>query len=399
MSNKREKLKITLELLRKFFITKTAIKNRIICNIFKTEYEKNALLSYRLGPFENLEKDSYVHSNFKEARYIAKALSESKFNVDVIHYLDNSPVQHGKYDLIMGFGIAFESSFYDNKRKLKRIYYGTGFSPDFVNIQTTKAVHSEFLKEGFWQGQMGRVVKFNWPFQLYYSDLLLILGNSLVASSYYNSGYSKIESINCFFHSNLNLKKDELYDKMGMVDKLHFSWFGSGGIIHKGLLNVIRVLLRVKSEGFNVRLYLCGVPMGDFQYLETVFENLYDVVINCGFISLESKEDIKKLSSVSFNLFPSVSEGGAPAVLNLLAICGIPTVCSQYVGLDQEVIGMQMFDNTEEELYKRVIDAINMDAKIYKKRLSRIYERVQVYSEEAYFNKLRSVIKRVRLDL
>ena len=116
----------------------------LICNYFSTTHTKNALITYIVHPFQF--PTGYNHTNGFESLEIARILNELGFNVDVTSYLNYSrDIDYGKYDLIFGFGEAFENSFFISKPML-RIYYGTGCRPDFQNLQTIFRLKKFYLK-------------------------------------------------------------------------------------------------------------------------------------------------------------------------------------------------------------------------------------------------------------
>ena len=99
-------------------------KNKIIKNIYNTEYEKNILITYINKPFLKRYKAT-GHSNEKEAKIITDIFKESGYNIDVVDYRINKKVSLKKYDLIFGFGDIYEKSFFDKEFKGKRIFYAT----------------------------------------------------------------------------------------------------------------------------------------------------------------------------------------------------------------------------------------------------------------------------------
>jgi glycosyltransferase involved in cell wall biosynthesis len=392
-------------LKRTFCASKKVVEFRIL-NIFKTQYKKNALLVYITSPFNVIEpfddvtNSNYEHTNFKESRYIARSLYLFHFNVDVIDYRSYPNFDFLKYDIIIGFGESLEQSFYKKtKINLVRIFYGTGQHPSHSNRLTVNEVFSFYELTGKWYAELSRVVPFTWPFQLSYCDILVALGNRLVGETYQkeiglleNKSFCQIRVVRSFFHKGLELKPIDLKIKQSKAINNTFCWFGSSGIIHKGLFQVIKVMNRIKSEGVNLKLNICG--MGEFEKLalHDAFGSL-DFVYDLGKLNLSIKSDLAKLDEVSFNIFPSVSEGGAPSVINIGAICGIPSICGCGIGLDECVVGISMKSRSDDELYESIKKALTISSKEYILISNRIYNNILIsYTEEEYLKSWQSII-------
>lgn len=378
-------------------------------NIFNTKFEKNALLVYILHPFEETEKhnseivNSYGHTNGKEAQYITHALYESGYNIDVVQYDFNLFQNFIKYDLILGFGEAFEMTFYkETKKNLVRVFYGTGQHPRVSDVETIKATYSVYLEKGVWLGGLSRVVNFSWPFQLNFSDVIVALGSNYVLESYKKTILSnqimfktRFENINCFYHKGLEKSNSELENKKYKVNYLTFCWFGSSGSIHKGLFQTIRVLKQLKDAGFNVKLIVCGVDETELRTVKYFFQE-YNWIQFKAKIDLSNYKDVLCLNEVSFNIFPSVTEGGAPSILNIGAICGIPTICGLSVGLEAEVIGILLESNNDIDLYETLLKAISISENEYVKITRRIFHNiVSNYNEEKYLKNWKRIISNI----
>jgi hypothetical protein len=123
-------------------------KRKKIKNYFKTQHSKNALLSYITHPFT--KGQYFSHTNYFEAMSHAKILNELGYNVDVIDYDYQGEIDFSKYDLLVGFGDAFNQYFESGiNKKIITIYYGTGMHVCHQNHATLKRLRDVYLKKVF----------------------------------------------------------------------------------------------------------------------------------------------------------------------------------------------------------------------------------------------------------
>jgi glycosyltransferase involved in cell wall biosynthesis len=115
-------------------------------------------------------------------------------------------------------------------------------------------------------------------------------------------------------------------------------WFGSSGMVHKGL----DIAIDFAMEHPEYTLHICG---GSRQ--ETDFWNYYnpklkacDNIHNHGFVDIESEEYAHILSQCGILLNPSISEGGAVSVLNVLGNGSLLPVYSEATGIALSEVGI-----------------------------------------------------------
>jgi hypothetical protein len=152
---------------------------------------------------------------------------------------------------------------------------------------------------------------------------------------------------------------------------------------------------RIEGEGVNLKLFICGMEESEKSAIFDAFGPL-DFIIDIGKLNLSIKSDLAKLDEVSFNVFPSVSEGGAPSVINIGAICGIPSICGSGIGLDEGVIGINMKSRNDDELYTIINIALNMPNDEYASISNRIHTNILAnYSEEEYLKDWQNIISQL----
>lgn len=370
-------------------------------NIYGTTFYRNALLAYITEPFleTELKPDRrYRHTRFKAALFIGKALQTCQYNVDIINFDDNTNISLENYDIIIGFGIPLEKAFYqETKNNVIKVFYGTGYNPIISNDLTINMAYTLYQKTGKWHGKLTRVVNYSWPFQWKFSDSYVILGNEVVASSYKKIGSSNmsIKTLDSFYHKELLMNKWALNNKINSANNLVISWFGSTGSVHKGLINLIDALNLIQSKGLDVELKVCGLSSEEWNVVSDYCKFIgFKSIENMGFINLSSTSDLIKLENVSFNVFPSISEGGGPSILNLMSVVGIPSIATKFVGLAPNCLYAELDDEKVNTIFKALSKAMRTDKKTYSIAVQEIYENIRInYTEERYFDNWCNIIK------
>lgn len=305
-------------------------------NVFNTNYKKNVLLSYIIDPF--FFKNNFSHTNFDECYTVAKIFDELGFCVDVIDLTCSKKIDYSKYDIIYGMGAPLEKSFYCDNKLIKRIFYATGCNPLYSNTETLSKMRDFYLKNKIYLLSSARYIETSFNLQLFLSDIVIVLGNDFVLNTYKmfdQRGISRYSNLNAFFYDvyDIDLSKKDFSNS-----KKHFLWFGSSGLIHKGL----DLLIDVFCEREDIFLHICGASDNEKEF----FNHYNDIllksknIINHGFINIKSEKFKKIMDQCAFTILPSVSEGGSPSVLNAIANGGLIPIITRSSGLDIDNFGI-----------------------------------------------------------
>lgn len=293
------------------------LNNKIIHNYFKKKHHKNALLSYVLTPFK---RSSLSHTNFYEAQSWAKILDELSYNVDIIDYRNTKKLDLSKYDLICGFGDVFQNYFethYD--KKIKTIYYGTGMHVCHQNTVTLQRVKDLYHKRRVWLGKSARFVEKTWTHQTSLVDGIIALGNEVCADSYRKYYNGQVYSLPAPFYETQN--GNQIIGRRKSSSNKHYLWFGSSGLIHKGLDLCLDYFVQNKD----IFLHVCGFLENEKEFVAVYNKELFESpnIKLHGFVDIASKKFENILSSCSFIIFPSCSEGGSPSALTVIGNGGL----------------------------------------------------------------------------
>lgn len=303
-------------------------RKKYLENVFKRSYEKKVLISYIKHPF--IQGVSKRHSNRLECLTAASIFDELGYQVDVMHYEDELETEKlNEYSIVYGFGKPFSSALANPS--ITTIYYATGCSTTFSNIATIQKAREFYHRTGISAQDSIRYSSLEDISVKVFADKMIILGNDFVKNTYVEPTIKQnIESLNAFYFDTYDIDIDKKnYSKI----KKNFVWFGSLGAIHKGLDIVIDIF---KSRR-DINLTICGFHDIEKQFAnhyQDVLDGKYSNIKNCGFVDIESELFKDIMDTHSAVVYPSISEGCAVSLLNVMANGGLIPIASTASGLN-----------------------------------------------------------------
>lgn len=376
-----------IELLKNIY--HSIIKNRTLNNVYKTSFSKCVLIVYLTSAFN--KKENISHSNMTECRTFAEIFKEMGYNIDVINLNSTRKIKK-QYDVILGMDVALEKSFFNKKNSTKHIFYATGACPIYSNMISTKKARDFYYKNKTLPLDSIRKIEYTQDFQIFLSDAVIVLGNNFVKNTYlqYDDEKQRYKNLDAFYFDIINpdiLKKD-----FGKARK-NFIWFGSLGALHKGLDIVIDYFLG-HSE---YNLYICGLNASEKKFLDFYIGKINNSnnIHLCGFLKIGSVQFNDLVNNCAFALYPSLSEGGSPALLNIIANGGIIPIHSKQAGIDfDKEISFELEENTSIAIEK-VISEIEMipDKNIKNMAIECTNYVRSHFTYEKYKNNLKNIIK------
>lgn len=248
------------------------------------------------------------HSNFVQQGIIANSFKELGYTVDVYEN-ECFPfwVEEGRYDIVFGFGVSWRYLIGRNKKAIK-VLYGTEAPPFFSYVNECFAIK----RSG---GGVRRSYRYYVDDDYLNADWVLQMGGNncaLVRMVYPNLKFSTLEvSTFGIFPLEKRVKKN---------NSKKFIWFGSSGVVHKGL----DLYIQCAIKNPNLKFYVAGCSKKEFDSLTFGFDggNLEYV----GFLDVTSVDFLRFMDSVSFLVLPSASEGISTAVITCMYAGLIPIV-------------------------------------------------------------------------
>lgn len=369
----------------KFF---SLYRNRFIKNFFSKNYDKRVLFSYITTPFR---KESLAHSNYYEVTAAAKIFDELGYVVDVMHY-EGKITDLSRYAVIYGFGDVFQQYFESGiNKKISTIYYGAGMHVCHQNQSSLSRVKDVYQKKGVWLAKSARFVEKTWTHQTTLVDGIVALGNEQCAETYRKFYNGKVLSLAAPFFQTMDpniILKERSYDA-----NKSYLWFGSAGLIHKGL----DLCLEFFSSRPELTLHVCGNIEAEKEFVQ-IYKHEIFVLPNIrvhGFVNIASESFKQILKDCSFVIFPSCSEGGSPSVLTTIGNGALIPIISKETSV---ATGFEIqIDELSVNGIKKAVDfsqslTCNQIAEMQKKNLEFV---LRYHNQDVYYANLKHAIKEI----
>lgn len=363
-------------------------------NVFRRNYKKTVLISYLRESFNGII--SKRHTNIKECYTAGEIFDELGYIVDVVDYNNfSSIIKYENYDVIYGMGEALEKAFYnDVDKRILTIFYATGCSPYYSNKVTMNRVLDHYLDNGKLIPASSRLVSNQWTGAYTLSDAVIVLGNSFVKNTYYQyKGRPLLYNLPAFFYR--TTERDIVKQKNWERARTNILWFGSSGLIHKGLDLVIESVLAFED----IVLHICGASPNEVQFYSEYEEYLCrpnTKIINHGFVHLDSEEFNNVLVECGFVILPSISEGGSPSILTVIGNGGCIPLIPASAGLDLDGLEIGISEVTTEGVKSALEVALSKSEYELKLISEEIYNLVNhKYTYENYKGNLRNTILKI----
>ncbi len=319
-------------------------------------------------------------------------MHELEYVVDIIDFRMTKKVDVNKYDLICGFGDIFQQYFEDStNKKIITIYYGTGMHVCHQNYATLQRIKDVYNKKGKWIGKSSRFVDKTWSHQTTLVDSIIALGNEVCVNSYKKYYDGLVYSLNAPFYQILDARK--IIESRDQESAKHYLWFGSSGLIHKGL----DLLLDYFSKNKDITLHICGYIENEKEFCRIYKKELFETenIKTYGFVDINSEKFKNILQKCSFVVYPSCSEGGSPSVLATIGNGGlIPIITKETTistGYEILIDGFDYFSIEKAILKSRELTLAEIKA-LQLKNLDYV---LLHHTQEQYYTLLKETLKQI----
>ncbi|WBA13956.1 glycosyltransferase [Salinivibrio proteolyticus] len=293
---------------RKLKLLNKKSENEYIKNIgFRDFNQKSILVCYLSDCFSNDISKFKNNSNRHECLIIVSALVDLGYSVDII-YCNSTLEVEKKYDVILGFGRSFRQACLNNP-EAKKILYLTEAHP-LISIEN----------------EMKRIDRFNKSYLnkkkvslersgQYYQESDFDLANDIICMGEKNKYFlvHKYPDKNIYelCPTGIDIEFQRVESQLNVSNSNNYLWFGSRGIIHKGL----DVLFEVFDKKTNMKLFVAGV---DSRELKKVFRYIPPNVEVLGVIDPLSDKFIEIAKHCNYMILPSASEGMSTAAITCM---------------------------------------------------------------------------------
>lgn len=366
--------KLLLNVFRKFLYVK-------IFNVYGTRHKKNALISYSVFHFKN--RNSVKHSNYSESIVIAKLLSNKGFNVDVINADQLCRIDYNKYDLIIGEGLPIYQALKLNVRALI-VYYATGSHPWQCTEASLKRLVDYYKISGMLADESLRVQNYKWGIAASCAPYIFCIGNKRTAATFIqHNAVGELSLINPSFIRTVYEIQEKNEDNLK-----NFLYFGSTGMLHKGLDLVIEAVKNLPS----VRLLVCGYTEGESKFINSL--NIPNNVKVEGFVSISSPRFAEICNEYSYVILPSVSEGVSTSILTAIGNGGLIPIITGECGIDLDLeFVIDIPEPTVEMVTKAIESTFSIPLKIYSKLSAKAHQYIEEnYSQKMYLERMNELL-------
>ncbi|MDQ1273370.1 MAG: hypothetical protein QG591_2000 [Planctomycetota bacterium] len=338
--------KLIKKIFRKFGIEITKYiqnihESEVITITPKKTCQGYVLIAYIIEPFLLKPGDPVLntHTNYRESLQIAKTFLDLGYGVDVISYLNSKFVPKKKYSFFVAARTNFE--------KIARL-----LNEDCVKIVHLDTAHWLFNNFGSCNRSLNlqrrkgftirnqRIVESNLAIE--YADYATILGNQFTMSTYQYAQKPMfcVPVPTCLVYPWPEHKDYENCRK-------NFLWFGSGGLVHKGL----DLVLDVFAEMPDYHLTICGPIQKEADFVISYHKELYQTtnIHTFGWIDVSSPQFIEIANNCIGIIYPSCSEGQAGSVVTCMQAGLIPIV-SYESGVDVNDFGVILKECSLDEI-------------------------------------------------
>lgn len=332
---------------------KQAEADQPIINVFNTSYTQKVLISYITTPFRT--ENSFSHQNYITAHLIAESFSSMGFNVDVVNYLYNGPLNFNEYAVIFGFGDCFERSFFSSNRQVPRIHFITGSHHHLQNKMSLKSVRDFYERSDIWLPHEGHVVASTDYYSMFDADATVILAQGFV----YN--FCKSQSPNPVYSLNNNILGTFSAFKPKTTRNSNFLFLSGGRLLSKGLPLVLELARKRKDLNF----YLVVLHLDDAlaEYYKEILAEGGNVFLFKS-VKMDSPQMKEIIEVCSYTLAPSYTDGLPGGTIEPMS-AGLVPIVSKYCGFGKEDFIFELEELSVEGLNLAIDEAINLDDVTY----------------------------------
>ena len=373
------------------WVQKLFANRRLVKDVFGDKRDKRVLICYLPEAFDGRVPKS--HSNFTECLVAAKAFRSLGYSVDCASR-DNDRIDYTPYSVVYGItSTAYARSFASGTEPL-RIFYSVG-AHTFLNFKVTAERNlAYFAEHGSRALSSCHYVPGNGMnyYNAYLSDAVICLGDASVAAQFEQEDKrpERYHSLPAFYFDVRTPSQEKDFDHC----RKNLLWFGSSGLIHKGL--DIAIDFALKHPDYT--LHICGASRGEkefWKHYAPLADNAPNIVQH-GFVDIESQEFASILDECAILINPSLSESGAVAVLNVLAGGLLYPVYSRETGLAIAEYGSEVPTVDYASFEEAILSAATLPADELLEKCRRLNSHVRKnYSLDLYEERLRTTIEKI----
>ncbi len=352
-----------------------------------------ALLSYILDPYLLAPgaAEPHSHTHFWESREIGRILVAAGFELDVVHWTNDTFLPVHPYDL-----------FVDVRLNLERL--GPVLGPECLKVMHIETAHCDFYnpaqRRRLSELEARRGIRLA-PYKLLepnhaieHADAATILGNRTTQATYAHAGRPLWP---------VPISQPFLYPwpegKDFTAVRQRFLWFGSGGLLHKGLDRVLEVFAGLPD----LELTVLGPIDREPEFVRAFRRELYETpnIHTLGWIDVARPGFLDLARRHLALVYPSCSEGQNGGAVTCMH-AGLIPVLSRESGLDiAPAYGVELASSSLDEIRGRVLELAARPPEELRAQSLRAWEWVRAHHTREQFSRgyegaLRAILERFR---
>jgi len=347
----------------------------------------NVLLAYIIEPFllKDRELVPTTHTHFVESLLLAETFFNFGYSVDVISYLNSQFIPKKKYSFFVSARTNFQKiAQLLNEDCIKIVHL------DMAHwIFNNHAAYARCLSLQQRKGVSLRSHKFQEiNYAIEYADYATVLGNSFTISTY---SYAQkpifplcVPTITVYPWA-----ENKSYDTV----RNNYLWFGSSGLVHKGL----DLALDAFVEMPNHHLYVCGPVQQEKKFENAYYKELYQTpnIHTIGWIDVTSPEFIEITKKCVALIYPSCSEGQSGSVVTCLQ-AGLIPIISYESGVSVNDFGFILKTCSKNEIKNliKMVSNLSADELRFRSRKSWKFARAN-HTRERFAEEYRKIIVKI----
>lgn len=350
----------------------------------------NMLLSYVIEPFllKPGEPISNAHHHDWLSWQIAQTFLELGYNVDVIHYHNTTFIPKKIYSFFVGARTNFQRiAELLNKDCVKIVHLDTAhwLFNNYASFQRSLDLQR---RRGLTITRMSqRIVESNLAIE--YADYATTnIGNQFNVGTY---SYAKKPIFQTPIPSCAVYPWQE--DKNYETCRRNFVWFGSGGLVHKGLDLALEAFVEMPDH----YLYVCGPIQQEKDFERIYYKELYKTpnIKTIGWVDVESPKFTEIMNDCVGVVFPSCSEGGGASVIICMQ-AGLMPIVSYESNVEVGDFGVTLKNCSISEIKNSVLMVSNFSAQELKLRSRKAWEYASNnHTKERYAEEFRKFIEKI----
>lgn len=362
------------DIIKKWIIsTQNRYKSRFFSKIVTLVPHKhskgNVLISYITHPFYLKENDLafYSHTNQWECKQIANTWVKHGYNVDIIDWDNSTFLPKKDYLFFIDIHSNMKRIAPILRKDCKKILHITGSHWRFQNDAENKRLLALKERKGITLQPRRKVPS---SLGIEYADCATILGNKFTQETFAYSG-KNLYPIPLSTTVQFPFFENKEFDKI----RKKFLWFGSSGMVHKGL----DLVLDTFSELPEYHLTVCGPVKQESDFEKAYHKELYNTpnILTLGLIDVRSNQFLKVITENIGLVYPSCSEGQSGSVITCLH-AGLIPIISYESGVDIDDFGLLLKKCSLDEIK----DSIKMVSNYSEGKLKTMSNKAWQYARE-----------------